>query len=502
MRWWMMATMLAACAGTGGSDGTDGTDDPGPLPDPWADDLLLGPISDLGDLRVTGIRWSGWSAEGDVLAVVELRDGLRPVGQSLVTVGDEVEVLLDSAALQAEVGQNGLLDVRTDASGAISFETAGGCWMWFQDGALDGHCETDVYVDFRGPQLAGVQPVLVQQQDRLTYEVGLWDGTWNPYRRSSSRTDAVSEWAVSTDQGLWLITADSHDRVDLQRLTPEGELIRRARLQDLPLFAASAQFTARMRGLTVSPVTGQPYVVLSGRDGPEMTAGTGIHALDDDGLELRVDLTQPIVDGQLLAFLGTGAEPALTWAFDRDERIVFTGELADGRTGIYDEDGAGSFTERVRSGDPVTDRYGEVISGQTWARIATGILGPDGEVVFTAKVDGAPEGEDLGAWLALPDGSTFELARLGADLPDSTENVERMLLHGGAVVFPDPTLSDPLLREGAPVTGEVNEQTLISWGAAGWNRSIWTEGSCTSVVFVLGGEEDEALVRRQAGSGC
>ena len=170
MRWWMMATMLAACAGTGGSDGTDGTDDPGPLPDPWADDLLLGPISDLGDLRVTGIRWSGWSAEGDVLAVVELRDGLRPVGQSLVTVGDEVEVLLDSAALQAEVGQNGLLDVRTDASGAISFETAGGCWMWFQDGALDGHCETDVYVDFRGPQLAGVQPVLVQQQDRLTYE--------------------------------------------------------------------------------------------------------------------------------------------------------------------------------------------------------------------------------------------------------------------------------------------------------------------------------------------
>jgi len=497
-RWmgWVVVCALIGAAACKRDDGSTDDTDPAERDDPWEDDVLVSPITDLDGLRVTGVPWFGLGDGSEPLVVVERRDDLRPVGQALVRLGEQPTVLITAQDLVDDTESDGMLDVRADARGHVSFTTAADCWGWWADDTLDTRC-ADLAISYRGPLVQGWQPAFALAADRQSFELGTWTGSWEVRDERPTGGGPVGEWVMDGQGRMWIISGDL-----LQQVTSEG----RTSLVDIreqSVWEGANPGSARFRGLSLTP-SGRPSVVMTGVVDTQPRPGVGLYELDGSTLVPRVDLTAPIVDGQRLAFLGTGGEPAMHYGLTRDDRMVFLGELVDGRQGIYAQQGSG-FEELVVAGQPATDRFGERVQGVTWSALGSAVMGPDGAMVFTAILDGDGITADnrYGVWAVLADGSSFELARTGSRVPQSSDTIERILLHGGRLVFPDPRDQDPARRRGAPDAGNDNDTSLVMWGAPGWNHSIRTQDGCTRALLVLQGEEgDEALVQREVGEGC
>lgn len=493
----LVTTILMLGCGGEASDATDAPD----RADPWAGDVLIGSGELVDGAEVSQVQWFGFADDDTPWVVVERRDELRPLGTALVRLEGSPRIVVDSAELFETTGSDGLVELHMDATGTASFATADErCWGRFAEDALITICldalAFDVDVAYLGPMVAGRRPAVLTEPGRIGYRIAVWDGEVDRWYRAGPGELPVGVWALDATPQLWMAL----DGV-LKTVTPDART-EVARVGTLVDTTDASPGSLQIRGLTRSHSNGSLAFVASAVQGSTPLAGTGIYTLVNGTPTLRVDLAQPLVGDAGLAFLGTGGEPGFTWAFDpRTDRVVFVGELDDGTTGVFREQAEG-WSAAARSGEVATDRYGEPMPGVTWLAIGSGVVGPDGSVVFTGVLDGDGVVADnrYGVWVARPDGGVWMLARTGEPVPGSTESVERIRLHGARLVFPDPRDEDPARRRGVPDAGGDNDVTGVMWGAPGWNRSIDEEAGCTSVLLALEGEEtDVALVRRRVG---
>lgn len=498
----MRLILLASLIACGGRSSDEPTDPPADRPDPWEDDDVVQVGQDLDGLELQTVQWFGYDADGTRLAVIERREGVRPIGAALFALEDPFALRVDSEDVFEETGEDGIIDVRTDEDGAIGFTTAQeGCWgLWDPDGLQMRCVDTlpfEVGVTYLGPLVRGTRPIVATAPDRRSYRIGAWDGTgWSGWTEPPAER-AVGIWAFEEAERLWI----AFDGV-LERVVPERReevLFADAVLGAGQLDAGSGQ----IRGLALTAEDDLVFLA-SGLQNGAVVPGSGLFRLDGAEATPLIDLTEPVAEGARVRFQGRGGQPALTWApGSGTDQARMIAELDDDTTGVFAHDG--SWRTLLRSGDPATDRFGEPIEGQRVRAVGSAIAGPVDSMVVTAVLegDGVTGDNRYAAYLVEADGSVTLVARTGERVPGTTELTERIVLHGGAIVFPDPRDEDPARRRGVPDAGRDNDASLLMWGARHWNRSIDTpRAGCISVLVGLTGELDTALVEREVGEGC
>lgn len=537
-------TVLGSSSGGDPTEPTDPTDpsstdteDTGT--DPPMDDVILRTGDDLDGAELQGIYSWGIDDDGFVRARVGYFDAGALQGDALVEASGDgtVDVLATPMDISVETGAETLNSTLHDADGFIAAEDALGCIRTFDFGFGSSLCPNDTQIDPDGvPFLRGLAEgtalVEVQRDVGIQFEVVgvnisdpltvfLRDADTTPGLALASVTSLASV-AINGDgaaisvagrtptanasAGIVLSNGDTRVVIsDVGTGTTTSGTFPGDTLGNNILLASGQLF----RGVTYNtPFTAFAFVPTDQNGNLAPTAGIYSYAADDKGFVRHLDLSAALFDGVAespVVVEGTSpAFPLISFGITNDRRIIMVAELENGSVGVFREREPEVFiniaTNRMMPGDD----EGLFLEGATYADIGSVVMGEDGSLMFTARIEG--DGIDaftgLGVWGHGPGNSKVAprlLARLGDPLPgdDPKATIERIQIADGIVV-PDASGSMGLARR-RTVPGVSND--LQIFGSSGSSQVV-QPSECPRGLVHLQGATTEVLVAKRVQPSC
>jgi hypothetical protein len=457
---------------------------------------------------------------------------------------DTLEALASPSALVDAFGSSELLRSVFDAAGFIAFENEFSCvGMW--DGQLDEKiCVSDPELEpggflslggmFNGTALVTIQ----RNSDEPRFEFYGVDAT-EPRVRYALRNDTVDNvnWEVMEEARDGIVMPGGGVLMQVGGRTPTVEGASGILMSELEgtaevvthLYGQGAQgFTGVFPGAPtfpneLVPNNGNVYRGMVVNDEgvvaftytPTETNGTladnaGIYSVVPGSNEFSLHhlfsdtLTSEAGASEIELQGNTPALPSMAFGLTNEGLVVMSATLRNGSSGIYREIAPGEFIDLASTGATAPDDAGVPMDGTTYAAIGSVVVGTDGSLMYTARIEGP--GIDsallgLGVWGVAAD-EGFEpqprlLAKIGDPLPGDGKG-EIFEIRVGGLLLPDSSGS-AISGLGLNRTIENSFNTsgfgLQAFGAAGSSQTIRPGACADGLVLVSDGSEDVLMLK-------
>ncbi len=525
-----------------GSTAPPGTSSESGTPEePLGDRVVLQTGDALDGAEVGRIYSWGIADEDLVRARVSWVEGSTVVGDALVEapgVSSEVATLATPEDVTAATGQPTLQGTLHDSQGFIAATDDAGCIQTFDFGFGQSLCPNDPKLDPGGvPFLYGLSEgtalVEVQRPQGTRFEViglhvtdpltvfldegaevpgtglsivnsigSLSLGRNGAFIQAAGRTQSADSAAglVFTDGGTKIVVSDVGTGTTTGGQFPGGALGDEVVLTGGRLFRGATQSVS---GIAV-------FAFVPTDQAGNLHSSAGIYSYDPQDMSFvrHLDFNASLFDGEeespIIVQGVSPAFPLVSFGATLDGRIVMVAELENGTVGVFREREPEVFINIATTRMTPGDDEGLFIEGATYADVGSVVMGDDGSLMFTARIEGkgfeGPLG--LGVWGHGPDNAEVAprlLARFGDRLPEHEDEatIERIQI-ADQIVVPDQAGTQGIFRR-RTVPGVSGEELQI-FGTPGSSRVIRARegaGECSlGLVHVQGGDRDLLMMKR------